>query len=209
LIFQEYLFWVDEYNYGALTSKAYSNSLSFPHYLFFLHSRRNEAMRRYEASNKQPKDLIKDAINVLNALSAKLGESKYFYGNKPSSLDALIFGYLAPLLKLPLANDRLQLHLSSQPNVCIFLENLASIYMPLNEKQLCESLDNRADIISSVDKARKAMEKQRDTERSKKAEREKANSDSGQNLFLFGLVSITLSVAFAIHTGIIKFVVSA
>lgn len=50
-------------------------------------------------------------------LSAKLGDNKYMCGNKPSSLDALVFGFLAPLLRLPFPNDRLQIHLSACPNL--------------------------------------------------------------------------------------------
>lgn len=64
LAFQEQLFWLDEYNYGSLTRAAYSNTLSFPHYLFFLHSRRDAASKRFDAFKKQPKELTKDAISV-------------------------------------------------------------------------------------------------------------------------------------------------
>jgi len=153
--------------------------------------------------------LLKDAINTINALSSKLGESKYFHGNKPSSLDALIFGYLAPLLKLPLANDRLQLHLASQPNLCIFIENIASIYMPLTAEQLRRSVHDRTEFTPNVDRARKAIEKKRNEERSKKEEKATAEKDPGLNLLLFGVVSVSLSLIFAVHTGIIKFVPKA
>ncbi|KAI6223727.1 Outer mitochondrial membrane transport complex protein domain containing protein [Aphelenchoides fujianensis] len=204
----EHLLWVDEYNYGSLTRCMYTNTMNFPNYLFFLNARRNAAIRLVEELEKTPKDLLKDATNVLNLLSAKLDESKYIHGNKPSSLDALLFGFLAPLLKLPLANDRLQLQLASLPNLCIFLENIASIYLPLSEEQLRKSVEHRKEFTAQVDRARKTLEKQRNNEKIKKAEKQKAEGDSGQNLILFGLVSISLSIAFAIHTGLVKFVPS-
>jgi len=200
----EHLFWIDTFNYEAMTRPAYSSTLKFPHYLFFLHSRRNSTSKKFEALKKQPKDLLKDAISVLNSLSAKLGESKYFNGTKPTSLDAFLFGHLAPLLKLPLANENLKHHLESQPNLCIYLENIASIYMPLSEEQLRESLRNRVDIILNVDKSRKALEAQRNNDRIKKVEREKTDADSKQNLVVFGLVTLGLSLVFAIHSGIIR-----
>lgn len=55
---------------------------------------------------------------------------------RPSSIDALIFGYLAPILKLPLPSDRLQQHIMSCPNVVRFIESIISIYLPLNETQI-------------------------------------------------------------------------
>lgn len=143
-------------------------------------------------------------FQTLNALSAKLGETKYFNGTKPSSLDAFLFGLLAPLLKLPLANDHLKHHLESQPNLCIYLENIASIYMPLSEEQLRESVRNQADFLPNIEKARKALENQRNNDRIKKAEKEKVENDSKQNVVIFGIVTVALSIAFAVHAGIIK-----
>ncbi|KAI6216429.1 Metaxin [Aphelenchoides besseyi] len=200
----EHLFWIDEYNYGSLTRSMFTNTMGFPNYFFFLNFRRNAANRLVDGLKKQPKDLLKDATNTLNLLSSKLGESKYIHGNKPSSLDALLYGYLAPLLKLPLANDKLQLQLSSQPNLCIFLENITSIYLPLSEEQIRESMEQRTEFTPVVDRARKTLEKQRNTEKIKKAEKQKADGDSAQSLVLFGVVSISLSFIFAVHFGIIK-----
>lgn len=58
------MFWLDDYNYDALTRPAYSKVLCFPHYLVILHAKRNEVRKRFEARNKQPKELMKDAVNV-------------------------------------------------------------------------------------------------------------------------------------------------
>lgn len=55
---------------------------------------------------------------------------------RPSSLDALIFGYLAPILKLPLPSDRLQQHILGCPNLVRFIESIISIYLPLTETQI-------------------------------------------------------------------------
>jgi hypothetical protein len=44
-----------------------------------------------------------------------------------------VFGYLAPLLKLPLPSDRLQQHLKSCPNLMRFVESIISIYLQGND----------------------------------------------------------------------------
>lgn len=46
----------------------------------------------------------------------------------------LVVGYLAPLLKLPLPNDRLQLHLKSCINLVQLIDSTLRIYLPLNEE---------------------------------------------------------------------------
>ncbi|VDM73636.1 unnamed protein product [Strongylus vulgaris] len=91
-------------------------------------------------------------------LSAKLGDNKFFCGNKPSSLDALVFGYLAPLLRLPLPNDRLQLHLRACPNLVRFVEQVASIYLPPSEEQLRKQKSERKMWENRLQKAEKAKE---------------------------------------------------
>jgi metaxin len=94
--------------------------------------------------------VTRQALFCINMLAVKLGDKKYFFGDKwvsrdflvmwfwfrlfrPSSFDALVFGYLAPLLKLPLPSDRLQQHLKSCPNLVRFVESIISIYLPLTD----------------------------------------------------------------------------
>jgi hypothetical protein len=55
-----------------------------------------------------------------------------------------------------------------------------------------------------VDRARKALEQQRNMERVKKAEKAKLEVDSKQNVLIFGIVTVALSLMFAVHSGIIQ-----
>ncbi|VDM64860.1 unnamed protein product [Angiostrongylus costaricensis] len=141
---------------------------------------------------------------TLNMLSAKLGDNKFFCGNKPSSLDALVFGYLAPLLRLPLPNDRLQLHLRACPNLVRFVEQVASIYLPPTEEQLRLQKADRKMWEMRLQKAEKAKE----AEKVATAEASQVQEDLPlRDAILFGLGAITLSLVFAIHSGIIQVVV--
>lgn len=156
---QEQLFFLDDYNYSASTSGMFSTIMSFPFGLYYANQRRAAAERLVRSTSQTPEELQMDALKTLNLLSAKLGEHKYFNGNKPGSMDALIFGHLAPLLKVPLANDRLQLQLRALPNLCIFLESISSIYMPLSEEQLRESAHYRSKLLGEVERSKRAFEK--------------------------------------------------
>ncbi|KAG9355249.1 hypothetical protein JZ751_000087 [Albula glossodonta] len=50
--------------------------------------------------------------------------------NIPSSLDAYVFGYLAPLVKVKLPNGKLQQHLTSLDNLRLFCTNILTLYFP-------------------------------------------------------------------------------
>ncbi|VDO50257.1 unnamed protein product, partial [Onchocerca flexuosa] len=128
--------WLDSFNYSAITQHWYSKQLLFGYNLYYLEKRRRRAQAYVSACGRSETQIIHDAVNTINFLEDRLDNKKYFYGDKPSSIDALIFGYLAPFLKLPLPSDRLQQHIMSCPNVVRFIESIISIYLPLSETQM-------------------------------------------------------------------------
>lgn len=71
-----------------------------------------------------------DAEKCLTLLSNRLGESKYFFGNQASSLDAIIYSYLAPLLRAPFPNPTLQNHLKACNNLVSFVIRITQKYFP-------------------------------------------------------------------------------
>uniref|UniRef100_A0A914L7J0 Uncharacterized protein n=1 Tax=Meloidogyne incognita TaxID=6306 RepID=A0A914L7J0_MELIC len=117
-------FWLDKYNYNSIIHNCYTQHLIFPYGLYYMEKKRSKANAAVKSTRKSQQQITMDAVQALNMLSAKLSDNKYFCGDKPCSLDALIFGYLAPLLKTPLPNDRLQLHLSATPNLVRFVESI-------------------------------------------------------------------------------------
>lgn len=74
--------------------------------------------------------IYSDAEKCLTLLSTRLGDSKYFFGNQPSSLDAIIYSYLAPLLKAPFPNPTLQNHLKACHNLVNFVIRISQKYFP-------------------------------------------------------------------------------
>ncbi|CAD5216579.1 unnamed protein product [Bursaphelenchus okinawaensis] len=200
----ENVFFLDEFNYSALMINWYSNYVTFPMNIYYLNKRKNLATKIVNSSGRSNTNLLTDGINVLNMLSSKLGESKYFFGTKPSSFDALIYGYLAPLHKLPLANTDLQLHLSALPNLTLFVETITSIYLPLSIDQISYQLQQQTKWMAYTDKERKRLQNQRAAQQLRKLEREKAEKTTNNKVILFAVVSLTASLLFALHTGIIR-----
>lgn len=50
--------------------------------------------------------------------------------HRPSSLDAYVFGHLAPVLRCRLPGGKLQLHLKSLENLSSFCSNILQLYFP-------------------------------------------------------------------------------
>ncbi|XP_062254963.1 metaxin-1-like isoform X1 [Platichthys flesus] len=79
--------------------------------------------------------LYRDAIECMNLLSQRLGSHKFFFGDSPSSLDAYVFGRLAPVLKSKLPNGKLQQHLKSLDNLSSFCINILLLYFPRDDRE--------------------------------------------------------------------------
>ncbi|KAH7714854.1 Metaxin 1 [Aphelenchoides avenae] len=200
------LLWNDSHNYGAVTQYSFSSKLSFPYNLYYLEKRRTLVQAYVKSMGRTDPQLTMDAVQALNWLSAKLGDNKYFCGDKPSSLDALVFGYLAPLLKTPLPNDRLQLHLSSIPNLVRFVESIISIYLPLSDESVREQAAEKKAWSKRKANAQKLLEDGKLRHEAKRTERENSKNVPLRDTILFAVGAVTLSVLFAVHTGIIQFV---
>jgi len=54
------------------------------------------------------KIVYKEAQECMNALDKKLGNRPYFFGNSPSTLDAVVYGHLGLLFKAPLVSTELK-----------------------------------------------------------------------------------------------------
>ncbi|VDK23280.1 unnamed protein product [Anisakis simplex] len=194
------MLWLDQWNYTTVTSHWYSSQLIFPYGLYYLEKRRRLAQAYIDACGRTETELIRNAIVAINLLSAKLGDNKYFYGDKPSSLDALIFGYLAPILKLPLPSDRLQQHILGCPNLVRFIESIISIYLPLTETQIrLQSLSKDKWQIrrARAQKSAERMHLRRETI-------DEQASAPIRDTVLFAVGALTLSLLFAVHLGIIS-----
>ncbi|XP_059499053.1 metaxin-1-like isoform X2 [Stegostoma tigrinum] len=77
-----------------------------------------------------PALIYKEARECLTLLSQRLGSLKFFFGDSPSSLDAIVFGHLAPILKAKLPNSKLQQHLRSLDNLCALCTSILGLYFP-------------------------------------------------------------------------------
>ncbi|XP_051924797.1 metaxin-3 isoform X2 [Hippocampus zosterae] len=147
-------FWLDAENYANLTRPWFASHSPFPlnflvpsHHANSARSRilltRGEAplCRITEVEGK----LYSDGKECLNLLSYRLGDGNYFFGNLPTSLDAFVFGFVAPLHKAHLCNSPLQSHLRKLENLTRFCDNILSDYFSSAQPGLPPSVQETMD----------------------------------------------------------------
>mgnify|MGYP005996515677 CR=1 FL=1 len=82
--------------------------------------------------------VIQQATDIYQCLSTLLGSNAYFYGSKPSSLDAVVFGHLSAQLYAPMPKHSLREEVQKFDNLVQFVERNAQIvfgHVPDVEKE--------------------------------------------------------------------------
>ncbi|XP_075694916.1 metaxin-3 isoform X1 [Rhinoderma darwinii] len=130
-------FWVDSDNYSSVTRPWYASRTPFLLRFYLPGKLSREAVNRIMVTKGQPPlyslneveaQIYKDAKECLNLLSNRLGTSQFFFGDIPTTLDAFVFGFLAPLYKARLLKIQLQEHLKQLPNLCDFCDHILCVY---------------------------------------------------------------------------------
>lgn len=74
--------------------------------------------------------LFDQARDAYHALSMKLGSDAFFFGDRMSELDALVFGHCAWVLKNPVKGSRLRAALITFPNLVAFVDRVFDAFFP-------------------------------------------------------------------------------
>ncbi|KAK9308849.1 hypothetical protein QLX08_001270 [Tetragonisca angustula] len=131
----QFIWWVDEKNVNELIRPWYCKAMPFPFNFYYPGKFERQARVIFEALYPVEDDIsiienkvYSEAQKCLTLLSTSLGESLYFLSEKPTLLDAVVYSYLAPLLKAPLPNPALQNHLKACTNLVTFVARISERY---------------------------------------------------------------------------------
>uniref|UniRef100_A0A8D1KCN4 Metaxin n=4 Tax=Sus scrofa TaxID=9823 RepID=A0A8D1KCN4_PIG len=134
-------FWVESDNYFTVTKPWFASRIPFPLSLILPGRMSKGALNRILLTRGVPPlyhlreveaQIYRDAKECLNLLSNRLGTSQFFFGDTPSTLDAYVFGYLAPLYKVRFPKVQLQEHLKQLFNLCRFCDDILNSYFRLS-----------------------------------------------------------------------------
>lgn len=192
-------FFINDKNYAGIYHTLLEKDSSFPlnRVLPFLKRRHV----RNILDSRSAETLHFDADMALGALSTRLGSSKWFYGDeKPSILDALVFGYLAPVLYIPLPSTNLRRRVAQHSNLVAFVGRVRQTYF-------CAAEPNGTRLIGELDGENILEERRRQVEeQSREAEnlesRQQASGDAEEEsqrtrwnkYFIWGSIAV-----FAVH----------
>ncbi|KAI6214448.1 hypothetical protein M3Y94_00269400 [Aphelenchoides besseyi] len=93
-----------------------------------------------------PAEVDEIAKKDLNVLSTWLGDKNYLYGDRPTTIDATLFGTLVSLYDPPLNSKVIKPYMeSSTPNLVAFIKRVKQEFWPDYEKLCKELLMNSTD----------------------------------------------------------------
>lgn len=138
-----YQWWMDGKTYVELTRPWYAKAVGFPLSLYWPPRKQSSCRARLMAQfgtsciNESEIEtlVLKNAKECLNLLSARLADRNYFFGDKPTSLDAVVYGHLQPLLKAPLSSSALHTHLKACRNLVAYCQQISNDYFPLSPEE--------------------------------------------------------------------------
>lgn len=117
-----YALWMDPNNYNRVTRPAYGKLFGFPRNLwapgqmqqqveeFIWHCGSFEGKTVLDIE----RFLYREARECFEVIEKMLANSTFFFGDRPTQIDAAIYGYLAILLKAPLVSTEIKNHLLSR-----------------------------------------------------------------------------------------------
>lgn len=73
-------------------------------------------------------DMLLNAKKCINWVAEKLGDNQYLFGDTPSEIDAVLYGYFSVILKLTLPNNALQNHLKQCSKLVKYVDRITTIY---------------------------------------------------------------------------------
>nr|XP_022334033.1 metaxin-1-like [Crassostrea virginica] len=185
--------WIDANAYTETTRPLFAKATGFPLSLYVTKKMQTYAwnavyqpLQRLDATEQEIDKLIyKEAKECLNHLSYKLGDQDFFFGDCPTSLDAMVFGYIAPLIKGPLVSNQLIKHINSCPNLCNHTNRILSRFFPPTEEDL-EKM------------------KQKEKEKKEALKNDVDFPNKTRNMILAGVFAVSAMMAFAYSSGAIR-----
>lgn len=147
-----YQWWVDAQNYVELTRPWYAKALGFPfNYIIPGQMQRaatavlNSKLQGFDLEGDQAQiALFKEAQECMTTLSQRLGKEPFFFGQSPTSLDAIVFAHLAPLLRAPFPSCALQNHLKACDNLAAFVTRIMLRYFSVKDTGSGDSVASKA-----------------------------------------------------------------
>lgn len=106
---EQYITWVEKETFNEVTRQRYGSVHPWPLNWILTWQKRQRVLKRLNALSwlKKTVDEVYDEVDTCcTALSERLDDNKYFFGDKPTELDAMVFAHVFTILTTPLPNNQ-------------------------------------------------------------------------------------------------------
>ncbi|KAI4458823.1 metaxin related [Holotrichia oblita] len=154
----EYVWWVDHRNYEEFTRPWFIKAMPMPVNYLYPRCRRQKAnallaslFSEYENQDLLSSFMFNMAEKCFTTLKVRLGSADYFYGAAPTSLDAMIYAYLAPLMKLPFPSNEIPRLLNTYKELVDFIKRIDAEYYPDLKREAKYAIGEKKDDNNNAD----------------------------------------------------------
>ncbi len=128
----QYRKWCDGTVYGTMTKVRMTKVMPFPVSWTAPYAMRRDFTHYLEVKGLRDSNKVYDmARNSYIAIALKLGEKPFFFGDEPSSIDAILFGHIADALA---SNYGLHTILKEFPTLCEYYSRIMATFFTLKEE---------------------------------------------------------------------------
>jgi len=128
---QMFNWWVEEENYQLFTHRVYASKVSFPLNFFIPYSMRKSIIGKLKFNDytSENADMVYDkADEIYRSLSVKLGNQNYFFGDSPTTLDSLVYGFLITQSAAKIPKDNLRNFISNYHNLVEYCNRITTTF---------------------------------------------------------------------------------
>lgn len=115
-----YITWCDKTTLQEVTKPRFGSVLPWPLNHILAWQKRSQVVKKLGVlgwAHKTLDEVYKEIENCCSALSERLENRPYFFGDRPTELDAQVFGHLFTILTTPLPNNRFASIVRGYPNL--------------------------------------------------------------------------------------------
>lgn len=132
-----YVCWIDQETYNEVTSVRNGSVYPWPLNHIQNREKRNQVIKKLKVLdwyNKTLHEVHQEVESCCEALSVRLDNNPYFFGESPTELDALVFGHLFTILTTPLPRNDLAEIVRRYPSLINLVKKIELQYFKKDAK---------------------------------------------------------------------------
>ncbi|XP_008195251.2 metaxin-2 isoform X2 [Tribolium castaneum] len=132
-----YICWCDKETYNEVTSVRYGSIYPWPLNHIQNRVKRAQVIKKLKVLGwyqKTMSEVFQEVENCCQALTDRLEDKDFFFGDKPTELDALVFGHLFTILTTPLPNSHIANIVRNYPILINLIQRIERDYFKRETK---------------------------------------------------------------------------